>query len=130
MHPTRCKRTTKYLPAHGGAGGSTFSRRPSVREAAVAGKHAISILIKDHDKIKDLFDRFEKSESSGEKEKLIAEALTELKIHAPIEEEIFYPAVRKARHPLAGRAEHSENQAHRPSERRPFPLTAVRARLV
>jgi Hemerythrin HHE cation binding domain len=58
-------------------------------------KHAISILIKDHDKVKELFDRFEKSESSGEKEKLIAEALTELKIHAVIEEAIFYPAVRK-----------------------------------
>jgi len=58
-------------------------------------KHAISILIKDHDKVKDLFDRFEKSESSGEKEKLIAEALIELKIHGVIEEEIFYPAVRK-----------------------------------
>ena len=58
-------------------------------------KHAISILIIDHDKVKDLFDRFEKSESSGEKEKLIAEALTELKIHAVIEEQIFYPAVRK-----------------------------------
>jgi hypothetical protein len=58
-------------------------------------EHAISILIKDHDKVKDLFDRFEESESSGEKEKLIAEALTELKIHAAIEEEIFYPAVRK-----------------------------------
>jgi hypothetical protein len=57
-------------------------------------KHAISILIKDHDKVKELFDRFEKSESSGEKEKIIADALTELKIHAVIEEEIFYPAVR------------------------------------
>jgi Hemerythrin HHE cation binding domain len=58
-------------------------------------QHAISILIKDHDKVKELFDRFEKSESAGEKEKLIAEAVTELKIHAVIEEEIFYPAVRK-----------------------------------
>ena len=29
------------------------------------------------------------------KEKIIGEALTELKIHAAIEEEIFYPAVRK-----------------------------------
>jgi hypothetical protein len=57
-------------------------------------KHAISILIKDHDKVKELFDRFEKSGSSGEKEKIIADALTELKIHAVIEEEIFYPAVR------------------------------------
>ena len=57
-------------------------------------KHAIAILIRDHDKVKDLFDRFEKSESAGEKEKIIAEALAELKIHAVIEEEIFYPAVR------------------------------------
>jgi hemerythrin superfamily protein len=58
-------------------------------------KHAIAILIKDHDNVKDLFDRFEKSESSGEKERLIGEALTELKIHAVVEEEIFYPAVRR-----------------------------------
>jgi Hemerythrin HHE cation binding domain len=58
-------------------------------------KHAIAILIKDHDRVKDLFDRFEKSSSSGEKENLIAETLLELKVHAAIEEEIFYPAVRK-----------------------------------
>jgi len=58
-------------------------------------KHAVSILLKDHDTVKGLFDRFEKSKSVAEKEKLIAEALTELKIHAVIEEELFYPAVRK-----------------------------------
>jgi Hemerythrin HHE cation binding domain len=58
-------------------------------------KHAIAILIKDHDTVKQLFDRFEKSESAAEKERIIAEALTELKVHAVIEEEIFYPAVRK-----------------------------------
>jgi hypothetical protein len=57
--------------------------------------HAIAILMKDHDTVKDLFDRFEKSEAPAEKEKIIAEALAELKIHALIEEEIFYPAVRK-----------------------------------
>jgi hypothetical protein len=57
--------------------------------------HAISILIKDHDRVKALFDRFEKADAAGEKEKIIREALTELKIHAVIEEEIFYPAVRK-----------------------------------
>jgi hypothetical protein len=57
--------------------------------------HAISILIKDHDRVKELFDRFEKSESTSEKEKIIGEATTELKIHAVIEEEIFYPAVRR-----------------------------------
>jgi hemerythrin superfamily protein len=57
--------------------------------------HAISILIKDHDKVKALFDRFEKAESAAKKEEIIGEAVTELKIHAAIEEDIFYPAVRK-----------------------------------
>src|SRR6185503_2552631 len=57
-------------------------------------KHAIAILLKDHDTVKDLFDKFEKAKSAAEKEKIIATALTELKIHAVIEEEIFYPAVR------------------------------------
>jgi hemerythrin-like domain-containing protein len=58
-------------------------------------KHAISILKKDHDTVKELFDRFEKTDSDAEKEKIIARAVMELKIHATIEEEIFYPAVRK-----------------------------------
>lgn len=58
-------------------------------------KHAIAILIRDHDAVKDLFDRFEKSRSAAERENIIAEAVTELKMHAVIEEEIFYPAVRK-----------------------------------
>ena len=57
--------------------------------------HAIAILVKDHDRVKDLFDRFEKEDSGTRKEKIIREALIELKIHAAIEEEIFYPAVRK-----------------------------------
>ena len=57
--------------------------------------HAIAILIKDHDRVKELFDRFKKADGAAEKEKIIGEALTELKIHAAIEEEIFYPAVRK-----------------------------------
>jgi hypothetical protein len=58
-------------------------------------KHAISILKKDHDTVKELFDRFEKAESSSEKERIIERAITELKMHAVVEEEIFYPTVRK-----------------------------------
>jgi hypothetical protein len=57
--------------------------------------HAISIILKDHDVVKDLFDRFEKAETASQRDKIIAAALTELKIHAVIEEEIFYPAIRK-----------------------------------
>jgi len=57
-------------------------------------KHAIAILKKDHEKVKGLFEQFEKAETSAAKKKIIEQALTELKIHAILEEEIFYPAVR------------------------------------
>ena len=57
--------------------------------------HAIAILMKDHDTVKELFDRFEKTEAKAEKTKIIEEAVMELKIHATIEEELFYPAIRK-----------------------------------
>src|SRR6266436_4187606 len=56
--------------------------------------HAIAILKKDHDTVKGLFDEFEKAETLARKTKIIDQALTELKIHAILEEEIFYPTVR------------------------------------
>ena len=58
------------------------------------GKHAIAILKKDHDTVKSLFDKFQKSESPAAKEKIIDQAVTALKMHAVLEEEIFYPTVR------------------------------------
>jgi hemerythrin superfamily protein len=56
--------------------------------------HAIAILKKDHHTVKALFEEFEKAETSGRKTKIIDKALTELKVHAILEEEIFYPTVR------------------------------------
>ena len=56
--------------------------------------HAIAILKKDHDTVKGLFEGFEKAETTAAKGKIIDQALTALKIHALLEEEIFYPAVR------------------------------------
>jgi hypothetical protein len=56
--------------------------------------HAIAILKKDHDTVKTLFDDFEKAEKRTEKEKIIDKAVQELKLHAILEEEIFYPTVR------------------------------------
>ena len=55
---------------------------------------AISILKRDHDTVKELFDQFEKATQRPQKRKIVAQAIEELKIHAAIEEEIFYPAVR------------------------------------
>lgn len=56
---------------------------------------AIALLKKDHDAVKDLFEKFEKTEGRPAKTKIVKQALAELKVHAAIEEELFYPAVRK-----------------------------------
>jgi len=55
---------------------------------------AISILKRDHDTVKELFDQFENAKQRAQKLKIVGKAIEELKIHAAIEEEIFYPAVR------------------------------------
>ncbi|HEY2685232.1 MAG TPA: hemerythrin domain-containing protein [Steroidobacteraceae bacterium] len=60
---------------------------------------AIALLTADHKKVKTLFGRFDKLKESGsddEKSELVVTICNELKIHTSIEEEIFYPAVRKA----------------------------------
>ena len=56
---------------------------------------AIAMLKKDHETVKKLFDQFEEAQNRQAKKKIVNEALTELKVHAALEEEIFYPAVRK-----------------------------------
>ncbi len=56
--------------------------------------NAITGLKADHQKVKGLFDEFEKTNDRSTKMTIVSEALEELSIHATIEEEIFYPAVR------------------------------------
>lgn len=55
---------------------------------------ATHLLSQDHREMEALFAKFEKAKGSSEKEKLARQICTELKIHAMIEEEIFYPALR------------------------------------
>jgi hemerythrin-like domain-containing protein len=57
--------------------------------------HAVAILKKDHERVKQLFDQFEKEESGPAKKKIIEQAINDLKVHAVLEEEIFYPTIRK-----------------------------------
>ena len=56
---------------------------------------AIAIIKGDHDRVKGLFEQFEKADDLRSKKKIAAEAIMELKIHAEIEEKIFYPSIRK-----------------------------------
>src|SRR3954449_2213346 len=56
---------------------------------------AVALLKEDHDRVKELFDRFEAARTRPAKIKNVRAALVKLKVHAAIEEEIFYPAVRE-----------------------------------
>ena len=56
---------------------------------------AIALLKDDHDRVKELFDQFEAAKCRAARTKIVRKVLTELRAHAVIEEEIFYPTVRK-----------------------------------
>jgi len=60
---------------------------------------AIAMLTADHKKVKKLFADFDKLKEKGsdaDKSAIVDQICNELKIHTELEEEIFYPAVRKA----------------------------------
>lgn len=60
---------------------------------------AIAMLTADHKKVKKLFADFDKLKDAGsdeDKASIVDQICNELKIHTELEEEIFYPAVRKA----------------------------------
>jgi hemerythrin superfamily protein len=81
--------------------GSTTSVKSTARGTTTGRtkNDAIKLLTDDHDKVKKLFKEFEKisKKKDGEgKEELAAQICEELTVHAQLEEEIFYPAVRAA----------------------------------
>lgn len=60
---------------------------------------AIQILTADHREVSRIFEQFEKikdKDDAAKKQSLVKRACDELTIHAQVEEEIFYPALRKA----------------------------------
>ena len=61
-----------------------------------APKDAIALLKADHEAVSQLFAEYEKIRSVSNKKALVAEICTALSVHAQIEEEIFYPAVKAA----------------------------------
>ncbi|MDB5472041.1 MAG: hemerythrin [Caulobacter sp.] len=53
---------------------------------------AIALLKADHRKVEELFEKFENASGDGAKRRIAEQICLELKVHAMIEEEIFYPA--------------------------------------
>lgn len=56
---------------------------------------ALELLKNDHDKVKQLFQRFQSIKDESDHRKMFEEIKTELQAHTHIEESIFYPAVEK-----------------------------------
>jgi hemerythrin superfamily protein len=61
---------------------------------AEARQDAIKLLTEDHRRVEALFEQFEKASGDEQKEQIARTVCTELKVHAMLEEEIFYPALR------------------------------------
>lgn len=59
---------------------------------AKAGTDAIALLKADHAAVKKLFEKFESATAPAVKLKIARQAANELRVHAAVEEEIFYPA--------------------------------------
>jgi hemerythrin superfamily protein len=74
----------------------TATKTVSPEKAKPAPKDAIALLKADHEAVSQLFAEYEKTRSVPNKTTLVAEICTALSVHAQIEEEIFYPAVKTA----------------------------------
>lgn len=73
---------------------SKTARKTARSEAKPAD--AIKLLKADHKEVKTYFQQFEKLEDDTEKQALADKICLALTVHAQIEEEIYYPAVREA----------------------------------
>lgn len=62
----------------------------------IKSQEATALLIADHKLVSGLFADYEKASTKAMKKKLVAQICMELSVHAQLEEEIFYPAVKKA----------------------------------
>jgi hemerythrin superfamily protein len=74
---------------------TTTTRKDESKEE----QDAIEMLMADHKKVKKLFGNFETRKDDGDdedKSAIVKLICNELKVHTTLEEEIFYPAVRKA----------------------------------
>ena len=74
---------------------TTSNKSPS-KVPTHKAQDATALLRADHKLVSGLFAEYEKTNSTAKKKKLVAQICTELSVHAQVEEEIFYPAVKRA----------------------------------
>jgi hemerythrin superfamily protein len=72
------------------------SKKSVTIKPAPKAQEATALLRADHKLVSNLFVEYEKARSATRKKKLASKICTELSVHAQVEEEIFYPAVKQA----------------------------------
>ncbi|HSV17560.1 MAG TPA: hemerythrin domain-containing protein [Casimicrobiaceae bacterium] len=89
----------------GGSGGRAAPQRTEVPRAPAsrpvspraAVDNVLAVLRADHDRVLELFARFDKLKSNGpQKAQLVERICDELELHTRVEDELFYPSVRPA----------------------------------
>ena len=93
----RANTNKRSTPAKKAKATATAASRKPPQRARTAAPDAIALLKDDHKRVDALFKRFAKlKQDDEEKAGLVETICEELTIHARVEEEIFYPAVREA----------------------------------
>lgn len=68
----------------------------SKTRTSAKAQEATALLRADHKLVGELFSEYEKTTATTKKKQLVAKICSELSVHAQVEEEIFYPAVKQA----------------------------------
>jgi hemerythrin superfamily protein len=76
----------------------TTQKQPIKKSASSKAVDAIALLMADHKAVDQLFTEFTETKSPARKKALVEKICQELNVHAQVEEEIFYPAVKEALH--------------------------------
>jgi len=71
-------------------------RRKTKSRKKADAEDAFALLHEDHQKVDKLFKQFEKAKDENERGQIAETVCGELEVHATLEEELFYPAVREA----------------------------------
>jgi hemerythrin superfamily protein len=92
----------KIMPRNASTKAVSKTSRAAPRAAGRTSRQdMLKMLAEDHRKVVEMFDRFEKMKDAGDpdteaKQMLVEVCCAELTVHAQLEEELFYPALRDA----------------------------------
>ena len=93
------KVAAKKSPAGKSAARKSTGRPSALKKTTRGVRNALTKLQADHDAVRKLFNRYERQKddmSNNDKSEMVRIICGELTVHAQIEEEIFYPALRNA----------------------------------